>query len=114
MILRPGRQPRMWQARSAQFRRLCSNGSKIVVFAIGLSAAALIGRSYWIVGVLLRPNEPMSVRIMYRYDDTDYLPLIYALARLQVHEFVTLGGRGVLPFPLLFEVPHSAMIALFG
>jgi hypothetical protein len=88
--------------------------SDILVFAVGLLAAALIGLAYWIVCVLMRPDEPRSIRIMYRYGDTDYLPLIYALARFNVHEFATLGNSGLLPFPLLFFLPHAAMIALFG
>jgi hypothetical protein len=51
---------------------------------------------------------------MYRYDDTDYLPFIYALARLKLYDFVTLDASKIVSFPLLFEIPHSAMIALFG
>jgi len=94
--------------------RLTSAGGAIVVFTIGLSTAAFIGLSYWLVSVLMRPCEPVSIRVMYRYEDTDYLPLIYSVARFNVHEFITFGGSGVLPFPLLFDVPHGAMIALLG
>lgn len=74
----------------------------------------LIGLAYWIVCIFMHPDEPMSIRILYRYGDTDYLPFIYALARFNVHEFATLSNLGVLPFPLLFFAPHAAMIALFG
>jgi hypothetical protein len=84
------------------------------VFTIGLSTAAFIGLSYWLVSVVVHPYEPVSIRIMYRYEDTDYVPLIYTVARFNVHEFVTAGGAGVLPFPLLFDVPHGAMVALLG
>jgi hypothetical protein len=88
--------------------------SNVLGLAIGLSTATLIGLSYWVACVLTHPDEPVSIRIMYRYDDNDYLPFIYALARLKVHEFVTLDVSKVLSFPLLFDIPHSAMIATFG
>jgi hypothetical protein len=88
--------------------------STIVFFSVGLLSAVLIGLAYWIVCICMRPDEPMSIRILYRYGDTDYLPFIYALARFNVHEFATLSNSGLLPFPLLFFAPHAAMIALFG
>jgi hypothetical protein len=91
-----------------------SRRSTIVMFTVGLSTAIFIGICYWLVSVAMRPDEPISVRIMYRYHDTDYLSLIYAVARFNLHEFVTSGGTGVLPFPVLFDVPHGAMIALLG
>jgi hypothetical protein len=128
MIVAPNSQARIWprysvtsfslsmagQIKDRLANCLSSQGSTIVVFTVGLSTAAFIGLSYWLVCVLVHPYEPVSIRIMYRYEDTDYLPLIYTVARFNVHEFVTLGGAGVLPFPLLFDVPHGAMIALLG
>jgi hypothetical protein len=104
----------MGQLKSRLVSYLSSQKSTIVVFTIGLSTAILIGLSYWLVSVLLHPDEPVSIRIMYRYEDTDYLPLIYTVSRFNVHEFVTLRGAGVLPFPILFDLPHAAMIALLG
>src|ERR1700747_2337290 len=86
----------------------------VIFFGLGLLSAVLIGLAYWIVCILMQPDEPMSIRILYRYGDADYLPFIYTLTRFNVHEFATLGGSGMLPFPLLFFVPHAAMIALFG
>jgi hypothetical protein len=88
--------------------------STIVFFGVGLLSAVLIGLAYWIICIFMQTDEPMSIRILYRYGDTDYLPFIYALARFNVHEFATLSNLGVLPFPLLFFAPHAAMIALFG
>jgi hypothetical protein len=86
----------------------------IIAYCFGLFIAACIGISYWATSIFIRPNEPISIRIMYRYQDTDYLPFIFALARAKLHEFVTEEGGGFLPFPLLMDVPHAMMIALFG
>lgn len=77
----------------------------------GVSAGA-----YWLVTEWQRPNEPSSVSLLYRYGDTDYLPLIYSLSRLSYKEFAvyeTSGTKGV-SFPIFFMLPHALLVGLFG
>jgi len=88
----------------------------LTIFAVGIVAAILMGFSYWLVSLLIQPNEPTSIYILYRYEDTDYLPLIYSFARFNFHEFVVreLSGSNLLPFPALMMLPYASMIALFS
>ncbi|AGA28120.1 hypothetical protein Sinac_3892 [Singulisphaera acidiphila DSM 18658] len=76
----------------------------------------LSGGTYWIATALRRPNEPSSISLLYRYGDTDYLPLIYSLARLKYREFVVYEAAGTksVSFPVFFMLPHALMVRLFG
>jgi hypothetical protein len=58
---------------------------------IVLPRGAANGMTYWLLNAVLRGNEPLPVTIRYRFGDSDYLSLIYALSRFQFHEFVTVG-----------------------
>src|SRR6266446_2856095 len=85
---------------------------------LGLSGlvAAASGLIYWIVSIILQSNEPFPVIILYRFGDTDYLSLIYALSRFQFHEFVTEGIEAprLLSFPPGISMFYAAPIALVG
>ncbi len=75
-----------------------------------------MGLIYWLLAALHRPDEPFKITLLYRYGDTDYLPLIYALARGQYSEFVTFEayGSGLLSFPVVSMLPHALCVAVFG
>jgi hypothetical protein len=79
---------------------------------LGLSGliAAASGLIYWIVSIILQSNEPFPVIIFYRFGDTDYLSLIYALSRFRFHEFVTEGIEAprLLSFPPGISMKASA------
>src|SRR5262249_20179846 len=48
--------------------------------------------------------------------DTDYLPLIYSLARGQYSELADPAsyGTGLLPFPIFSMLPYALCVAIFG
>ncbi len=85
---------------------------------LGLSGliAAASGLIYWIVSIILQSNEPFPVIIFYRFGDTDYLSLIYALSRFRFHEFVTEGIEAprLLSFPPGISMFYAVPIALVG
>jgi hypothetical protein len=85
---------------------------------LGLSGliAAASGLIYWIVSIILQSNEPFPVLILYRFGDTDYLSLIYALSRFKFHEFVTEGIEAprLLSFPPGISMFYAVPIALVG
>ena len=88
----------------------------VVIFLACVAIAASLGAVYWFTTELRHPDEPFSVHLYYRYGDTDYLPLIYALARFQLHEFVVLekSGTTLLPFPWVMMLCHAVSVRLFG
>jgi hypothetical protein len=88
---------------------------KLLFFLAGLIAASS-GLTYWIVSMVLRADEPLPVTILYRYGDTDYLSLIYALSRFNMHEFVSGGIEAprLLLFPPGISMFYAMPIALLG
>jgi hypothetical protein len=85
---------------------------------LGLSGLVAVssGLIYWIVGLILKGDEPFPVVILYRFGDTDYLSLIYALSRFEFHEFVTEGVEvpRLLSFPPGISMFYALPIALVG
>ena len=84
------------------------------LLAIGIACAS--GLMYWLVAAWLRPNAPFPVTILYRFGDTDYLGLFYALSRFQFHEFITHGIEAprLIPFPTGLSFLYALPIAVFG
>ena len=82
--------------------------------AIGVAGAS--GLAFWIVAALIRPNGAFPVTILYRFGDTDYLSLLYALSRFQFHEFVSQGidPARLIGFPAGLSFLYALPIAGFG
>jgi hypothetical protein len=87
-----------------------------VLPALLLLSGAATGLAYWFISGILRPAEPIPVTILYRFGDTDYLSLIYAVSRFQFHEFVTtgLGTPRWISFPPGLSMFYALPIAIFG
>jgi hypothetical protein len=81
-----------------------------------MCGAGLIGLLYWLFAALYRGEEPLKVTILYRFGDTDYLPLIYSLARGHYSEFLDISsyGKGLLPFPIVSILPYAFGVAAIG
>jgi hypothetical protein len=88
----------------------------LLVFWCGLAGSGLIGLLYWCLSALRPDVEPLIVTIMYRFGDTDYLPLIYSLAHGRYSEIADAAsyGTGILPFPAGTILPYALCIAAFG
>lgn len=86
-----------------------------LAFGCGAVSAAM-GLLYWTLAALRNPGEPYAVTLLFRYRDTDYLPLIYSLARGQYSEFmnVEVPGSALLSFPVVSMLPHALSVALLG
>jgi len=93
-----------------------NNKAEALVFWSAFGVAGLVGLVYWCLAAFRSDAEPIIITIMYRFGDTDYLPLIYSLARGQYSEFVDTGsyGAGLLPFPVFSILPYALCIAAFG
>jgi hypothetical protein len=64
----------------------------------------------------MRPDGSFPVTILYRFGDTDYLSLFYALSRFQFHEFVSQGIEPprLIGFPTGLSFLYGLPIAAFG
>jgi putative flippase GtrA len=84
------------------------------IVVIGCAIAAFAGGAYWLFTQQL--HEPFAVRLLYRFGDADYLPLIYAIAHGNFREFGAYGlvGTSIIPFPLVSSLPYSLAVAAFG
>ena len=116
-----------WQRRVSSFDAACERRFALLATSLRLSphAAAtliallgggLLGTLYWLFVLLFGLDEPLKISVFYRLGDTDYLPLIYALARGEygeISDFATYG-RGFLPFPLVSIAPYALAVALAG
>src|SRR5579863_3901933 len=85
-------------------------------YCLAILVAGVSGLIYWIVAASIRPNAPFLVTILYRFGDTDYLSLFYALSRFQFHEFTTqgIGLQRLIAFPTGLSFLYSLPIAAFG
>lgn len=85
-------------------------------YCLAILTAGISGLLYWIVAALIRPNASFPVTILYRFGDTDYLSLFYALSRFQFHEFVTQGiePARLIGFPTGLSFLYALPIAVFG
>jgi hypothetical protein len=81
-----------------------------------LLCGLICGLSYWATSFILHPNDSIDTLILYRFGDTDYLPLIFNLAKLNFREFVVYehARTELLPFPWLGMSLHAVMIFIFG
>src|SRR5262245_22550956 len=87
-----------------------------IAFWSAFGGSGLVGLLYWCLSAFRSEVEPIMVTIMYRFGDTDYLPLIYSLAHGQYSEFVDAAsyGKRLLPFPVLSMIPYALFVAAFG
>jgi hypothetical protein len=87
-----------------------------LAFWAASAGAGLIGLLYWCLAVFRSDSEPMIITIMYRFGDTDYLPLIYSLARGHYSELMDPAtyGTGLMPFPVVAILPYALGVAAFG
>ena len=87
-----------------------------ICWAVGIIFALASGLLYWVISLLLQPNQPLEIAILYRFGDTDYLNLFYAAARFRFHEFITEGIEPprIVPFPYGLAYVYGIPIMLFG
>ena len=85
-------------------------------FYATLVASGTLGLLYWFFVAFYRGDDPLPVKILYRFGDPDYLPLIYSLSRGNFREFIdpASSGTGLLPFPIFSILPYAIGVAVFG
>jgi hypothetical protein len=93
-----------------------------IAYLLTLVFACMIGGAYWLISLYLHSCETFDTIMLYRfgteggYGDSDYLPLIFALSRLNFHEFITfeyIQSYGP-PFPLAMLSLHALLVAGLG
>ncbi len=91
--------------------RQLSRAGVALVFLLAVASGAL----YWIVSLLVHADEPFPVTILYRFGDTDYLSLFYAVSRFDFHEFITEGiePRRLVAFPFGQSLFYAVPIMVF-
>lgn len=85
--------------------------------AIFLLSVLFIALSYWIGSAIIRPEIKLDQAILFHPEgDSDYLPAVSALSRLEFGEASLLekAGTGVRSFPFASVVLHAVLVGFLG
>jgi hypothetical protein len=84
----------------------------LLVFLLGITS----GIAYWAISWIMDPNRATIIKALYRFGDTDYLSLVYAVSRMQFHEFISEGIEPprIVPFPFGLSLFYALPITLFS
>ncbi|MBF0445357.1 MAG: hypothetical protein HQL68_07185 [Magnetococcales bacterium] len=76
----------------------------------------IVGAGYWITSFIMRPDDPLSTIIYYRYGDMDYFSSIFRVLDAGYGDFTIFEhqGKGVFTFPFMAQFPYQVMNFLFG
>lgn len=78
--------------------------------------AALIGAGYWLCSFWLFPDEPVTIKVLYRFLDPEYFAYIVNLSRFHFADFINVdhsNSWGVL-FPFAGMLPYIIPCSVFG
>ncbi len=92
----------------------CPGLAALWVFAFAVVLAVTGG--YWLLAWWRTPDAEFGVTVLNSYGDTEIFPVIQALARGRLGEFMTVEdfGRGLLSYPFPSIALHAICVRIFG